>query len=443
MTLARALSPNEAEFEFYNRRLSGALQKQLCLRLEGPLTFDVVQRALRLLQQEHTLLQARIASVNGTLHYEVDPALRLPARQVARTGPEQWREVIREELNASLNSSEGLMRVSYIPAGAGTALHDIIIKSHHGIMDAAAMMRVYGRLMELCGELAAGKEPAPVAARPVSPPTTELLPLKGLALGLKKARFMAHMMRTMMTKKPRPMPITDFAPVSEQQSSFADIRVPAEVLAPLVERAREERSSITAALAAAMLLTIRKSLPGEGPMNLAWLSPISYRNAIQSEFADPSHLAFAFGTGMFVNAVDARGTFWELARATKANIEDFLQSQLHYTTPHLAKMRLSFFEKEKPPAMVLSFSNMGTFQVADTFGPLTLREIQFTPAIRGYGPLWVVHAYTYREELYIHLGFAQPLLRPEAARAWLDSVVGYLKEAVPRGNGLPPGALRK
>ncbi|MCP3143688.1 phthiocerol/phthiodiolone dimycocerosyl transferase family protein [Pyxidicoccus xibeiensis] len=433
MPVARALSPNEAEFEFYNRKLSGALQMQLCLRLEGPLTFELVQRALRLLQQEHTLLQARIASVDGALHYEVDPALRLPARQVERTEPEQWRAVIREELNASLDSAEGLMRVSYIPAGAGTPLHDLVIKSHHGIMDAAAMMRVYGRLLELCGELAAGREPAPVPARPVSPPTTELLPLKGVALALKKARFMAHMMGTLLTKKPRPLPITDFAPVDEQQSSFEDLRVPADVLAPLVERAREERSSITAALAAAMLLTIRKGLPGEGPMNLAWLSPLSYRNAIQSEFADPSNLAFAFGTGMFVNAVDARnGTFWDLARATKANIEAALASQLHYTTPHLAKLRLSFFEKEKPPAMVLSFSNMGTFQVADAFGPLTLREIQFTPAIRGYGPLWVVHAYTYREELYLHLGFAQPLLRPEAARAWLDSVVGYLRASLAR-----------
>ncbi|NMO16406.1 hypothetical protein HPC49_09605 [Pyxidicoccus fallax] len=432
MSVARALSPNEEEFEYYNRRLSGALQMQLCLRLEGPLTFAIVQRALRLLQQEHTLLQARITSVEGRLHYEVDPNLRIPARQVERTGPDQWREVIREELNASLASSEGLMRVSYVPAGAGTALHDVVIKSHHGIMDAAAMMRVYGRLMELCGELAAGKEPAPVAARPISPPTTELLPLKGLALGLKKARFMAHMMGTMMTKKPRPMPITEFAPVEQQQSSFEHLRLPVDVLAPLVERAREERSSVTAALAAAMLLTIREGLPGEGPMNLAWLSPLSYRNAIQSEFADPSHLAFAFGTGMFVNAVDAKGTFWELARATKSNIEDALASQLHYTTPHLAKMRLSFFEKEKPPAMVLSFSNMGTFQVADHFGPLTLREIQFTPAIRGFGPLWVVHAYTYRDELYIHLGFAQPLLRPEVARAWLDSVAHRLRASLAR-----------
>lgn len=433
MAVARALSPNEAEFEYYNRKLSGALQMQLCLRLSGPLTFDIVQRALRLLQQEHTLLQARIAGTEGNLHYEVDPALRLPARQVARTSPDQWREVIREELNASLDSSEGLMRVSYVPAGAGTDLHDLIIKSHHGIMDAAAMMRVYGRLMELCGELAAGREPVPHAPRPVSPPTTELLPLKGFALGLKKARFMAYMLRTMMTKKPKPLPLTDFAPVAEQRSSFEHLRVPADILAPLVERAREERSSITAALAAAMLLTIRKGLPGEGPLNLAWLSPLSYRNAIRSDFADPSNLAFAFGTGMFVNAVDAKhDTFWDVARATKANIEEAVQSQLHYTTPHLAKMRLSFFEKQQPPAMVLSFSNMGTFQVADTFGPLTLREVQFTPAIRGYGPLWVVHAYTYREELYIHLGFAQPLLRPEAARAFLDSVVGYLKDSLAR-----------
>ena len=75
---------------------------------------------------------------------------------------------------------------------------------------------------------------------------------------------------------------------------------------------------------------------------------------------------------------------------------------------------------------------MGTFQLADTFGPLTLREVRFTPAIRGHGPLWGGHAYTYREELYIHLGFAQPLPRPEAARAWLDSVVGYLKDSLAR-----------
>ncbi|AKQ65090.1 condensation domain protein [Myxococcus hansupus] len=428
MRVARPLSPNEAEFEFYNSHLSGALQMQLCLRVEGPLDFGILERALRLLQQEHTLLQARIAGPEGAPHYEVDPDLRIPAQQIPREQAEQWRAVMSDALNASLDTSRGLLRVSYIPAGQGAAWHDVVIKSHHGIMDAAVMMRVYGRLLELCGALAEGREPALSPARPVSPPTTELLPLSGWALRAKVARFMAHMGWTMLTRRPQPMPLKDFVPVSEQQSSFLDIQLPSELLSSLVARARQERTTVTGALAAAMLLTIRKELGGVGRMNLGWLSPMSYRNALPADFADPSNLAFAFGTGMFVNAVEARdGGFWELARATKANFEAARESELHYTTPHLAKLRMSFFRKEQAPPMSLSFSNMGTFQVPASLGPLSLQEIQFTPSIRGYGPLWVVHAYTFRDALNIHLGFTEPLLRPEAARQWLDSVVALLK----------------
>lgn len=438
MSVARALSPNEAEFEFYNRRLHGALQMQVCLRVEGPLDFSIVQRALRMLQQEHTLLQARIAGPEGALRYEVDPALRLPIRHVPRTHADQWRAVMEEELNAALESSEGLLRVSYIPAGPGAPWHDLIIKSHHGIMDAAVMIRVYGRLLELCGALAEGREPALVPARPVSPPTTELLPLRGMALRWKVLRFMGHMGRTMLLRRPRPMPLKDFAPVEAQRSSFLDVRLPAAVLAPLVVRAREEGTTVTGALASAMLLTIREDLGGEGRVNLGWLSPMSYRDAIPSEFADPSHLAFAFGTGLFVNAVEAPGgDFWALARATKAQFEAARTAELHYTTPHLAKLRMSFFEKEQAPPMSLSFSNMGTFQLPAPLGPLTLREIQFTPSIRGYGPLWVVHAYTYQDALFIHLGFTEPLLRPEAARAWLDAVVARLKGALATPRAVP------
>lgn len=436
MIAERALSPNEAEFEFYNQNLSGSLQMQLCLRIRGPLTYDIVKRAVRLLQSEHKLLQARISGSNGDLHYQVDPDLAIPVRQVSRKSganhAEQWREVIGEELNSILDTEAGLMRVAYIPAADGTgSLHDIIIKAHHGIMDAAAMMKVYGRFLEYCGMLAEGQDPARrQEARPISPPTTELLPLRGLALRWRLFRFMGYMMWSMITKKPKPMPIVDFAPVDEQKSNFADVRLPARILTPLVARAREEGSSITAALAAAMLRSTRVNMDGEDAMNLAWLSPLSYRNAIKSDFADPSNLAFAFGTGIFVNRVDAAGKFWDLARATKSSIKKAVDSRLHYCTPHMADFRLSFFKKQKPPAMVLSFSNMGTFNVPEEFGPLKLEEIQFTPAIRGFGPLWGVHAYTFRDELYIHLGFAQPLLKEEAAKKWLATVVENLEAAL-------------
>ena len=434
ITRERALSPNEAEFEFYNQKLSGSLQMQLCLRISGPLNFNIVRQAVRLLQSEHTLLQARIADSDGQLHYEVDSALEIPVREIARvsrSGEPQWRAMIEEELNAPLDTKAGLMRVTYVPAGAGPdEFHEIIIKAHHGIMDAASMMRVYGMFLSYCGQLAAGQSPNPGTSRPISPPTTELLPLRGLGLRWRLFRFMGYMMWSMITKKPKPMPITDFAPIAEQHSSFVDVRLPADTLTALVERARAERSSVTAALAAAMLLSTRKFMDGDDALNLAWLSPLSYRNAIRSDFADPANLAFAFGTGIFVNRVDPAGKFWDLARATKNKIEHAVKSRLHFCTPHMADFRLNFFKKEKPPAMVLSFSNMGAFDVPEKFGPLTLEEIQFTPALRGFGPLWGVHAYTYRGELYIHLGFAQPLLKPELARQWLASVVELLKASL-------------
>ncbi|MEQ9366983.1 MAG: condensation domain-containing protein, partial [Leptospirales bacterium] len=273
MIAERALSPNEAEFEFYNQNLNGSLQMQLCLRISGPLSYEILQRALRLLQSEHRLLQARIAGSNGDgLHYEVDDALEIPIRLVPRESggdqARQWRDVIQEELNSALDTGSGLMRVAYIPAGEGAdSLHDVIIKAHHGIMDAASMMHVYGRLLEYCGMLAEGQNPGqPRTPRSISPPTTELLPLRGLALRWRLFRFMTYMMWSMITKKPKPMPIVDFAPVDQQQSSFVDVRLPAGLLARLVERARNEGSSVTAALAAAMLRGTRRLMAGDEAM---------------------------------------------------------------------------------------------------------------------------------------------------------------------------------
>ena len=428
----RALSPNEAEFEYYNRELNGSLQMQLCLRISGPLSFEILRQALDLLQSEHALLQSHVVEQDGTLRYELQNGARIPLEKIERkaNAPEQWREAMDVQLNQALDSSQALMRVSYIPAGGGVDRHEIIIKAHHGIMDAASMMAVYGRLLKFCGALAAGETPATEKPRPISPPTTELLPLRGLGLRWRLFRFMSYMMYSMITKKPKPLPITEFVRPEQQHSTFLDVRLPAATLNKLVERARAEQSSVTAALAAAMLLSARRYMPGEEPLNLAWLSPLSYRNAIRSEFAQPQNLAFAFGTGIFVNRVDTAGDFWELARATKQKFEKAIKMKLHYCTPHMAEFRLKFFKQEKQPGMVLSFSNMGTFDVPESFGPLSLTDIEFTPALRGFGPLWGVHAYTFREELYIHVGFAEPLIQVAQAREWLDNVVQLIEKSV-------------
>ncbi len=234
----------------------------------------------------------------------------------------------------------------------------------------------------------------------------------------------------MLAQKPQPLSLKEFMSVSEPRSSLLDIQLPSELLSSLAWRAREACTMVRGAPAAAMLPIIRKEQGGVGRMNLGWLSARRCRDALPADFGVPWTLAFALGTGIFVNAVESRDNgFAELTRATKARRGVGRDSELDLTTSHLAKLHMPLFRKGHAPPRSLWFSHVDAFQRPASLGPLSLHAIQFTPSIWGHGLMWGMHAYTCRNALNTHLGFTEPPRRPEAARQGVDAMAALLNGA--------------
>ena len=110
----RKLSSLEQTMEIFNRCGSTANVATIG-RISGSLNEETVRLALDYIQNRHPRLNSRIVGDLDNLRFEMG-AKKIPLRVVNKQREGQWQEILLEELNAPINSSEVLLRAALIKA---------------------------------------------------------------------------------------------------------------------------------------------------------------------------------------------------------------------------------------------------------------------------------------------------------------------------------------
>ena len=126
------------------------------VQLENPPMPAILQNALEILQERHTLLQVRIAHSDKRPCFEHIPGVKTPLSNIQRQDDKHWEEIVEQEMAIRFDVSQGpLVRVSYLYEEHRA---EIVITFLHSIMDAVSGTNLIDELLGLIALLHSGTQ---------------------------------------------------------------------------------------------------------------------------------------------------------------------------------------------------------------------------------------------------------------------------------------------
>lgn len=337
--------------------------KDFCLaaHVSGTQPVEKWREAIDMVQQRHPNLSVRVGLdelARPTLQQVEN--LPIPLRVVQVEQNYRWEQEVEKELSVRFNTAEGpLLRVVLLQKTDSTVL---ILAANHTVADGTSLsyltrdilLAVTGKELELL-------EP------PVSNDQTLALPEDQPAQTIEQVLELNR-----KTEEVNPL-------VSSHRFSASTTR-------NLLERARQEDTSVHGALCAAVLLAARKMRPAWDQTRMELVSPICTRG--------PLHLDDNIGLNITTQSVffepQPYVSFWDLARLAKAGLGG--TSSVEYTRGYLSFFRNLVFGHNDIAQMLdalkqafnhhIMVTNLVRVKYKTEFGPLKL-EALYGPMVRS------------------------------------------------------------
>ncbi|MGV3604441.1 MAG: phthiocerol/phthiodiolone dimycocerosyl transferase family protein [Dyadobacter fermentans] len=337
--------------------------KDFCLAadISGTRPVEQWRKAIDMAQQRHPNLSVRVVLDELSrpalehVHY-----LPIPLRVVHAEQDYRWEQEVEKELSERFNTAEGpLLRVVLVQKTDSTVL---ILSANHTVADGTSLsyltrdilLAVTGNELALMQPQVSNDEtldlPEDLPAQTVEP-----------VLGLK-----------MKTDAVNPL-------VSSHRFSESTTR-------NILERARQENTSVHGAICAAVLLASRKMRPEWDSTRMELVSPVCTRAALGLD--DNVGLNITTQSVFFDNQPYL--SFWDLARLAKAGLGG--TSSVEYTTGYLSFFRDIVFGHNNMQQMLdalkqafnhhIMVTNLVRVKYKTDFGPLKL-EALYGPMVRS------------------------------------------------------------
>ncbi|OUJ70392.1 condensation domain-containing protein [Hymenobacter crusticola] len=337
--------------------------KDFCLAADiaGTQPVEKWRQAIDLVQQRHPNLSVRVTLDElGRPTLQPVENLPIPLRVVQVEQNYRWEQEVEKELSVRFNTAEGpLLRVVLLQKPDSTVL---ILAANHTVADGTSLSYLTrDLLLAVTGEELALMEP------PVSNDQTLELPED---LPAQTAEQVLGL--NMKTEVVHPL-------VSSHRFSASTTRT-------LLERARQENTSVHGALCAAVLLASRKMRPGWVQTRMELVSPVCTRGAL--------HLDDNVGLNITTQSVffdhQPYMSFWDLARLAKAGLGG--TSSIDYTRGYLSFFGSLVFGHNDIQQMLdalkqafnhhIMVTNLVRVRYKTDFGPLKL-EALYGPMVRS------------------------------------------------------------
>ncbi|UOQ69366.1 phthiocerol/phthiodiolone dimycocerosyl transferase family protein [Hymenobacter volaticus] len=337
--------------------------KDFCLAadISGTQPVEKWRKAIDIVQQRHPNLSVRVALDElGRPTLQHVENLPIPLRVVHVEQNYRWEQEVEKELSVRFNTAEGpLLRVVLLQKTDSTVL---ILAANHTVADGTSLSYLTRDiLLAVTGNELALLEPQVSNDQTLDLP--EDLPAQTVEQVLELK---------MKTEVVQPL-------VSSHRFSASTTR-------NLLERARQENTSVHGAICAAVLLATRKMRPEWDQTRMELVSPVCTRGAL--------HLDDNVGLNITTQSVFFEHqpylSFWDLARLAKAGLGG--TSSVEYTTGYLSFFRNLVFGHNDMQLMLdalkqafnhhIMVTNLVRLKYKTDFGPLKL-EALYGPMVRS------------------------------------------------------------
>lgn len=433
----RALSPYErALFEV---DLGAPLNFTTAAKVSGPLTAEVVRRALPAVQARHPPLGWRIRRGEGGAPAFVAGAPPLELAEVA--GPSPFAE-IESDVNRPIDSTSGpLARVTLVDCGGEGRW--LLATLHHAIGDGMSGAFLIRDLLRACAQAAAGQAPA----LPPLPPTVPLdraIPPSALGLrGLRNGFRFLWQELWLGLRHGRPFKVRRDDPAPTPAYARRARVLPRTFEPPeaerLAARARAEGTTVHGALSAALILGVLADA-GLDEGRVAFGSPANVRQQLSPPVGED--LGFYVSMVAFRAAVRSDMAFWDLARAVRREAEKDLARSAQLSLLTLMSRLLgplAGIGKLEPRAMIDRFernvvtttglTNLGRLAIETAYPPFALERCFFAVSPSALGD-FVATSTSVQGRIEWIFVWPEPVMTEAHATALVDDIVERVRRAL-------------
>ncbi|HEY9668104.1 MAG TPA: condensation domain-containing protein [Coleofasciculaceae cyanobacterium] len=437
----RKLVPIEQAMELLNRR-AATYNVVTISRIKGPLNEALIRQALDLAQSRHPRLNSRIVGSLKNLRFETEGKTKIPLRVVKNYRNEQWHDVVLEEMNEKIDSSNVLLRAVLVQIESEINTSYLITTIHHAITDALSGIRLHSELLTYCQRLAAGERITHVSSLPVLPSVEELLPesMQGLRGDVNGAFWLLRLTLKQLWHRPKMLNFENYAPTELRRCGIVHRQIDEKITQQFIELCRQEKTTIQGALCAAMLLVAAKKITVRETTEVCVscesyvdlrrrLKPVvsdEHMNLLASSVTSYHTLRTHTSVSAF-HTLKTHTSLWQLARDVSRQVKAGVENGNIFRSVLIAKKIVeSFVSRPNEVPVTVALTNVGRVNIPTVYGPFHLEEISYAPTQAAFPGVITAAVATFEGKMLLNFVFSEPSISPETMETLVDSVVSHI-----------------
>ncbi|MEH1866516.1 MAG: condensation domain-containing protein [Nostoc sp.] len=402
--------------------------------MEGILTPGIVKQALKLVQHRHPMLQVYIVESDNGLYFQSQEITEIPLQVIYKQDENEAIKVAEKELHTKFAAGKNpLCRLTLLYSEQHQNTCEMIITFHHGIVDGISCMRFIDDLLVYCQQINDGEDIYYIE------PLDFLAPIENLINYniLTQNKIENYQVTNEQPTPPPQLIIEHQASANERFTRMLPRMLSQEKTKILIEKCKQEKTTVHGAICAAMLFTAAKLLSIDKQINLSYGLPVNLRKYCDPEITD-QNLGCFISVLVFNQLVEYNTIFWDLARECKSKIHDSLINGVHITLLQQSKLRdfdrdivINFMlgkENTMGRNNIFSISNRGKFKFRYKSDKLKVKELYFaTPNHIGGDCFWL-GVLTLNEQLFCNFIYVEPIISEKTAQLFADDVITVIEK---------------
>jgi len=406
------------------------------LRLESAPPPQIVRNALKVLQNHHPFLSARLLQEKGRYYFVglIDP--RLPIHVLPRWNDRHWEQLSEVEMGNRIDVLNGpLFRCTYLYDETHQRA-EIILTLYHAIADAASTARLLHELLKACVSFNAEKTiPLQGTDRAAAPPVESRFPaaFRGLRFTLHTLRFalgqlVDEISFRIQTRGKRIPPLHRHRTLGQ----ILSIQLPEDLVNELSRRARQEEVTLNSALNAAMMIAVNRELYAGQRAPMRTFSFANLRPHVDPPLSD-EELACYISMLRYTVKVEGGIDFWTLTRDLHKKIYASLKSGDKFVAAAMTESLITMITDLKSFRMSTTALNYnGVVPIETSYGNIKVTGVHGFVSAYDLGPELSAQAQLFKDQLFWDFIYLDADMTRDEAIAITEEIRTILLHAVGR-----------
>ncbi len=425
MDQRRALGYQEKFFKLVHDKLHGCTTTTSVFKVCGPLNYPLVIKALKLMHKRHPLLHASIKQDQNEFYFDFKNHFAdIPLKIISSPKKHFWRQAVEDELNKPFPINKYLWRGSLINHYTHKENHRFMFTFHRSIADGPAIVNFVQEFLSTYAALVKGETPN-LKSLSLQPPVDSFLQ------EYSSDEFPAVDSDHAHERNASVWPYQSFARLSKRRTRNIYKKLHNIDLKKLIDRCHAEKTTVNAALNAALLLAASKIK--NKPVNIPLSTAVNLRRYCDPKISYEHFGAYNTVLNTYHENISADMPFWNVARDYNKNLKGKINNQgLLSLTNYNADLKKMFNIGDDQKYFYGGFAstNRGKLSIPRWYGPLKLKSFYFCTSRNAGYHISVLHVQSVHGKMYLCFNYTEPLLKQEWMEKFVDEYMNILKKNI-------------